>query len=103
MDKIHNIKNIKIDGDIMIITIDKTEHNINLCDHSARITSASIEQRTNFIVSPSGYGIHWPDLDEDLSIDGLIGIKHSIPMNKETYIPRDNTDRIVADNKIQYK
>ncbi|MGZ8443163.1 MAG: DUF2442 domain-containing protein, partial [Candidatus Binatia bacterium] len=20
----------------------------------------------------SGYGIHWPDLDEDLSIDGMI-------------------------------
>ena len=23
-------------------------------------------------VSPSGYGIHWPELDEDLSIDGMI-------------------------------
>jgi hypothetical protein len=26
----------------------------------------------NFEISPSGYGIHWPDLDEDLSIDGMI-------------------------------
>jgi Protein of unknown function (DUF2442) len=26
----------------------------------------------NFEVSPSGYGIHWPELDEDLSIDGMI-------------------------------
>jgi hypothetical protein len=25
-----------------------------------------------FEVSPSGYGIHWPELDEDLSIDGMI-------------------------------
>ena len=32
------------------------------------------DQRTkaNFELSPSGYGIHWPELDEDLSIDGMI-------------------------------
>ncbi|MBI2352123.1 MAG: DUF2442 domain-containing protein [Deltaproteobacteria bacterium] len=22
----------------------------------------------NYVLSPSGYGIHWPELDEDLSI-----------------------------------
>jgi hypothetical protein len=27
--------------------------------------------KNNYILSPSGYGIHWPDIDEDLSIDGL--------------------------------
>ncbi len=27
--------------------------------------------------SPSGYGICWPDLDEDISIDGLLGVKHA--------------------------
>jgi hypothetical protein len=26
----------------------------------------------NFEISPSGYGILWPDLDEDLAIDGMI-------------------------------
>ena len=26
---------------------------------------------------PSGYGIHWPLIDEDLSIDGLLGIVHT--------------------------
>ncbi|PKN21436.1 MAG: hypothetical protein CVU65_16870 [Deltaproteobacteria bacterium HGW-Deltaproteobacteria-22] len=25
-------------------------------------------------MSPSGYGIHWPELDEDLSVDGLLGL-----------------------------
>jgi hypothetical protein len=37
------------------------------------------EERNNFEVSPSGYGIHWPLIDEDLSIDGLIGIVHTPP------------------------
>jgi len=32
----------------------------------------------------TGYGIHWPDIDEDLSIDGLIGIKHSFPIPAKT-------------------
>ncbi|MBK6354899.1 MAG: DUF2442 domain-containing protein [Saprospiraceae bacterium] len=25
----------------------------------------------NFIISPSSYGIHWPIIDEDISIQGL--------------------------------
>ena len=25
------------------------------------------QQRSNWIISGGGYGIHWPDLDEDLS------------------------------------
>jgi len=29
-----------------------------------------------FEISPSGYGIHRPFLDEDISIDGLLGIAH---------------------------
>jgi hypothetical protein len=31
-------------------------------------------------MSPSGYGIHWPLVDEDLSIDGLIGAIHAFPV-----------------------
>ena len=35
--------------------------------HSA--TSAELE---NFEIGPAGIGIHWPDLDEDLSVAGLM-------------------------------
>ena len=41
---------------------------------------ASQENKERFEISPAGYGIHWPDVDEDLSIDGLIGTKHSFPV-----------------------
>ena len=34
-------------------------------------------ERATFEISPSGYGIHWPLLDEDISIDGLLGIVHT--------------------------
>ena len=40
------------------------------------LLNASEEDRGKYEISPSGYGIHWPALDEDLSIDGLLGIVH---------------------------
>jgi hypothetical protein len=33
---------------------------------------ASPQQRSNWQISGGGYGIHWPDIDEDLSTEGLL-------------------------------
>jgi Protein of unknown function (DUF2442) len=33
---------------------------------------ASPQQRSNWKISGGGYGIHWPDIDEDLSTEGLL-------------------------------
>ena len=38
----------------------------------ARLSEATKEELENYEISPSGYGIHWPDLDEDLSILGFL-------------------------------
>ena len=37
-----------------------------------RLLSASPAPRANFRLSGAGYGIHWPDIDEDLSAEGLL-------------------------------
>jgi hypothetical protein len=37
-----------------------------------RLLDATPEQRRNWQISGAGYGIHWPDLDEDLSTEGLL-------------------------------
>lgn len=37
-----------------------------------RLLDATPEQRLNWKVSGAGYGIHWPDVDEDLSTEGLL-------------------------------
>lgn len=37
-----------------------------------RLANASVAQRANWEVAGAGYGIHWPDLDEDLSTEGLL-------------------------------
>jgi len=37
-----------------------------------RLLAASADQLENWHVSAAGFGIHWPDLDEDLSTEGLL-------------------------------
>src|SRR5580658_1120756 len=37
-----------------------------------RLLNATSAQRENWKVAGGGYGIHWPDLDEDLSTEGLL-------------------------------
>jgi hypothetical protein len=37
-----------------------------------RLLNASQEQRDRWEPSGGGYGIHWPDIDEDLSTEGLL-------------------------------
>jgi hypothetical protein len=37
-----------------------------------RLLRATPEQRENFTILGKGTGIHWPDVDEDLSVEGLL-------------------------------
>ncbi len=37
-----------------------------------RLANASTAERMNWEVAGGGYGIHWPDIDEDLSSEGLL-------------------------------
>ena len=37
-----------------------------------RLVYGRPSERSNFQISGAGYGIHWPDLDEDIGIEGLL-------------------------------
>lgn len=37
-----------------------------------RLFNASPEQRLNYIISGGGSGLHWDDLDEDISVEYLL-------------------------------
>ena len=37
-----------------------------------RLLEATPEQRRHYVVAGGGYGLHWPDVDEDLSTEGLL-------------------------------
>jgi Protein of unknown function (DUF2442) len=39
-----------------------------------RLRDASAQQRANWRLIGHGEGIHWPDLDEDVSVNALLGL-----------------------------
>ncbi|MDQ7015293.1 MAG: DUF2442 domain-containing protein [Gammaproteobacteria bacterium] len=40
------------------------------------LAQATKKQRQNWVLLGDGEGIHWPDLDEDLSVHGLLAGTH---------------------------
>jgi hypothetical protein len=84
MKKHHKIEKVDFTEDYKLIKIDGKNYKFKLADISKRLFNASSEQRKKYEISPSGYGIHWPLIDEDLSIDNLIGIKHKQFKPKES-------------------
>lgn len=37
-----------------------------------RLANGTPQERANFQISGAGYGVHWPDLDEDIGVEGLL-------------------------------
>jgi hypothetical protein len=68
----HRVDDLSFDGDEMLITIDGQSFRFSLGSVSRRLLNASPSARQHYEVSASGYGIHWPDVDEDLSVEGLL-------------------------------
>jgi hypothetical protein len=43
-----------------------------------RLAYGTDQERLNFQIAGAGYGIHWPDLDEDIGVEGLLLGKQSL-------------------------
>ena len=46
---------------------------------SWRLSEATPAQRTNFEIVGDGQGVHWPEIDEDISAEGML---HGIPARR---------------------
>jgi hypothetical protein len=93
MNNVHEIDGLSFENDHMRVQIDGREYVFDLRMVSLRLLHSSNEERAKYEVSPSGYGIHWPLIDEDLSVDGLLGVSHPKPrrageMRKGTHADR---------------
>jgi hypothetical protein len=84
MDRHHKIEKVTIKKGILSLSVDGSSIQINLEDVSGVLANAKEEEQQEFEVSPSGYGIHWPLIDEDISIDGLVGIEHKPNSNRKS-------------------
>ena len=60
----------RLSGDEIIVTMDSGLEFSFPCDAYPRLASATLEERSK--IELSAMGLHWPELDEDLSIRGLL-------------------------------
>jgi len=52
---------------------------------SWRLVEATPEQRANYEIIGDGEGVHWPDIDEDISAEGMLfGTPAPRPRKKQT-------------------
>ncbi|ASC71812.1 hypothetical protein XM38_027660 [Halomicronema hongdechloris C2206] len=79
MNKHHNVQSLDFEAHWMILTVDDQTVRLPIAQTSSRLANASDAERKLYQVSPSGYGIHWPAIDEDLSIDGLLKLAQTLP------------------------
>jgi len=76
MKKHHDIKNIHFSDEYMMVSIDGETKKFKVKEISSALDRAAENERNTYEISSSGYGIHWPLIDEDIAIDGLLGIIH---------------------------
>lgn len=68
----HNIETISFEQNLLCLKIDGQIIKLPLSKVCKKLEMASDIQRNLYKISPSGYGIHWPQIDEDLSVDSLL-------------------------------
>jgi len=68
--------------DALIVTTEAGSVSIPWDECSVRLARASFAERSRAELSPSGYGIHWPLIDEDLAVGPLLLAHTSPPCQK---------------------
>ncbi len=72
---IHQITEIQFIGKAMSLNIDGRQVEVQLSKVSKKLFTASAIEKSIYKISPSGYGIHWPLIDEDLSVNQILALQ----------------------------
>jgi len=77
------IKDIEVTDDSIIAHLmDGRRISVSLL-WSWRLSEASPQQRKHYEIIGDGHGVHWPDIDEDISADGMLyGVPAPRPKSK---------------------
>lgn len=62
-----------VDASLRIVLTDGREISAPI-EWFPRLRDASLEERGNWRLIGRGEGIHWPDIDEDVSVNALLGL-----------------------------
>ena len=68
----HRVSDVRITDEALIVQLKDGREIHAPLSWFPRLQRATEEQRSKWESSAAGYGIHWPLIDEDLSVDGLL-------------------------------
>jgi len=64
---------------------------------SWRLSEATPKQRANWRIIGDGHGVHWPDIDEDISAEGMLyGIPAPRPRISPKFSAKSEQKKILA-------
>lgn len=66
------VKKVKIGDDVLQVDLMDGRSIIVPLAWYPRLLNATKAQRKKWKISAAGYGLHWPEIDEDLSIEGML-------------------------------
>lgn len=66
------IKAVRIDEDTLAVDLADGRTVSTPLVWYPRLLHATPGQRSNYVISAAGFGIHWPDVDEDVSVQGML-------------------------------
>lgn len=66
------VADVRIEADALVVSLKDGRTISAPLAWFPRLLDASPEALSNWEIAGGGYGLHWPDLDEDLSTEGLL-------------------------------
>ncbi len=82
-----SVEGLQIMPKVMAVTVTDDTLSVDLTDGRTitvplmwfpRLAYGTAKERTNFQIAGASYGIHWPELDEDIGVEGLLLGKQSL-------------------------
>lgn len=68
----HTVRVLETTDEQLRLEVDGRELTVRWAKLSSRLENAPQVARETIEISPAGYGLHWPLVDEDLSVDGIL-------------------------------
>lgn len=87
MNGINSVRSVRVIPKVMKVMVTDDTLSVDLADGRTiavplvwypRLAYGTEKERLNFQIAGAGYGIYWPDLDEDIGVEGLLLGKQSL-------------------------
>ncbi len=75
---IPSIRSVKVTRSTLTFEVEDGRSVSVPLDWYPRLKSGTVKERSHWTLIGAGYGVHWPDLDEDISIEALLAGRRSL-------------------------